>query len=133
MLGLYFGSVVSTISTCAILVFAGYSIRIIQAGNSYTHWGKALVFFLVLGTFMSAMSGTRDGIGGTDGFPTKGTLFITLCALGGTGFIVGLVALITKLTHAHKFFRIGTYILMGIILVKTVLVEAHRISEYFSK
>lgn len=133
MFSMYFGSVISTISSCCILFFLGYFGRILYLGNSFQHWGKSLVVLLILGTFMSAMSGTRDAIGSAGGFPTKGKVFISLCVLGGLGFLTGLIALITKFAHFQKFYKIGTYILAIIIVVKTVLVEVHRISEHFSK
>lgn len=130
MLKLFFGGVTNTISSVSILVIAGYMVYILKNREAYEHWGVALLIFLIFGTFMSAMSGTRDGIGTPGGFPTQGKLFISLCLLGGAGFLTGLIALITKFTKITGFFKYGCYILMLIIVVKTILVEGNRIIKY---
>lgn len=130
MIKLFFGGVTNTISSALIVAIAGFMVYILKNRGSYEHWGKAFLVFLIFGTFMSAMSGTRDGIGSPEGFPTQGKLFISLCMLGGAGFLTGLIALITKFTKMTGFFKYGCYILMAIIVVKTILVESNRIINY---
>mgnify|MGYP006918102633 FL=1 len=80
-----------------------------------------------MGLLMSIMSGTRDAIGTPNGFPTKGTLFITLCVFGIIGFIVAVVGLLSKLGKSNVVFHYGSYILIAVIIIKTLLVEGRRI------
>lgn len=127
---LYFGSIVSSITSLAIVSFIIFSVSVFLNRRTFTNWGGAFIFMLILGVFLSAMSGTRDGIGTPNGFPTVGTLFVVLCILGGLGFLIGGVALIFKIKGSSTFYLVGYYMLTAIIIIKMLLVEVNRISDY---
>lgn len=132
MLGLYFGSLAHIISTVLIVGSICFSIYIVKNGKVHKHWGRTFFILFVIGLLMSIFSGTRDAIGTPGGFPTNGALFVILCALGILGFIIGLIALLSKLGKTNTVFRYGSYILIVIIIIKTVLVESIRIISVLS-
>lgn len=127
MIHLYFGSISRVLSSGLILsavIFMVYTFS-----QREIQWGRTFTVLFFLGLFLSIMSGTRDGIGTAGGFPTQGKLFIALCGLGILGFIVGIAALLSKFFNTTIIFQYGSYLLMAVIVVKTFLVEAYRISQ----
>lgn len=132
MLGLYLGSTVRIISTVLIIGAFFFITYILKNRKEYRYWGRTFLILFIMGLFMSIISGTRDEIGTVGGFPTQGILFIILCALGILGFVLGLIALLSKLSKTNAVFHYGSYLLILIIIIKTVLVETTRIIAYLS-
>lgn len=132
MLGLYFSSLTHIISTALIVGVICFGFYILKNHKGHKHWERTFFILFVTGLLMSIASGTRDAIGIPGGFPTNGTLFIVLCALGVLGFIVGLIALLSKLGKTNIVFHYGSYILIAIIIIKTILVESTRIISTLS-
>lgn len=132
MFDLYFSSVTHIISTCLIVCAAAIIIYVLRNLKDYNYWGRTFIILFFLGLLMSMMSGTRDAIGTEGGFPTQGTLFIVLCGLGVLGFIIGVAALISNIFHTNVIFHYGSFILMLIVIIKTVLVEGQRIMTLFT-
>jgi len=132
MLNLYFSSVPSIISTVLILGAACFIIYVLKNHMDHRYWGRIFIVLFVMGLLMSIMSGTRDAIGTPNGFPTQGILFITLCVLGILGFIVLIIGLLSKLGKSNVVFHYGSYILIAIIIIKTLLVEGKRIITFLS-
>ncbi|MGL9730348.1 hypothetical protein IGI44_003766 [Enterococcus sp. DIV0756] len=132
MIDLYFGTAICIFSTILILGSFALIVFVVRNRKNYRYWGRTFAAFFVIGLLMSIISGTRDMIGSSDGFPTSGTIFIVLCGLGVLGFIVALAGLISKIAKTNVVFHYGSYILMAIIIVKTILVESNRIIALFS-
>jgi len=127
---LFFGGTFHIISFALIIGAACFITYVVKNRATYRHWEKAFYIMFTLGLFMSIAAGTRDSIGTADGFPTEGALFITLCALGVLGFIILIIGLLSKLSKSKTVFRYGTYVLMAIIVVKTLLVQGKRVIEF---
>ncbi|MBZ9609055.1 hypothetical protein G9F73_014725 [Clostridium estertheticum] len=133
MIQLYFGKIESIISSICIIAFIIYVGWIFTHRDIYNKWGKASLILLIFGTFMSAMAGTRDGIGLAGGFSPNGILFISLCVLGGLAFLLGFISLICKFMGRTAFFKVSFYALSLIIIIKIVIVESNRIAEFLAK
>ncbi|MGG5318129.1 hypothetical protein [Enterococcus sp. AZ072] len=130
MINLYVGSISRILSSSLILsalVFILYTL-----GQKEVQWSRTFAVLFVLGLLMSIMSGTRDGIGTVGGFPTQGKLFVVLCGLGILSFVVGIAALLSNFFDTTFVFKYGSYLLMVVIVMKTFLVEGHRLMQYFS-
>lgn len=132
MLRLYFGNITRIISTLLILTSWGFIIRLFTYNNSDISWEKVFLFLFSIGLIMSICSGTRDLIGTPNGFPTSGLVFKMLCILGVLGVVIVIIALISKIFKSTIIFHYGSYILIAIIVVKTVLVEYRRIALFLN-
>lgn len=127
MFQLYFGSISRVLSSSLIL--SAVIFMIYTFSQKEIPWGRTFTVLFLLGLFLSILSGTRDGIGTDGGFPTQGKLFVILCGLGILGFVAGIAALLSKFFNTTVVFQYGSYLLMVVIVVKTFLVEAYRISQ----
>ena len=59
---LYFGSIVTTVTTIMILVLIGFIGYSIWKHNTINFWGRRNVFLLIYGLVICCLAATRDGL-----------------------------------------------------------------------
>ena len=130
MFNLYFGNIPSILSTILFLVFVVFFIKVLKKPDGGRKWKKAAIITVLMGTAMSALSGLKDSFADTMtiSFEQMNLPLAILCALGGMALIIGIVAVFCK---KEKFNKGLFYALSFIIIAKTIVVEALRITVYF--
>lgn len=97
MLKLFFGDVVSIITTLLAHVLLAFLVTKIVNERSMENWGRLILLAVVVGTALSGLSATRDA------FMTDSVLFALsstqslICSIaGGTIYLLGLSALVIR-------------------------------------
>ena len=131
MIKLYFGNVPSFLSTILFLVFVVFFIKTMKKTDGEKKWKKAAIITVLMGTAMSALSGIKDSVADTMAvsFEQMNPPLAILCALGGIALLIGVVAAFCKKEKINKGLF---YTLSFIIIAKTIIVEALRITAYFA-
>lgn len=129
MIKLYFGNVPSFLSTIMFLVFVVFFIKTMKKTDGEKKWKKAAIITVLMGTAMSALSGIKDSVADmmTVSFEQMNPPLAILCALGGIALLIGVVAAFCKKEKINKGLF---YTLSFIIIAKTIIVEALRITAY---
>ena len=130
MFNLYFGNIPSILSTILFLVFVVFFIKVLKKPDGGRKWKKAAIITVLMGTAMSALSGLKDSFADTMtiSFEQMNLPLAILCALGGMALLIGVAAVFCK---KEKFNKGLFYALSFIIIAKTIVVEALRITVYF--
>lgn len=129
MIKLFFGNTASIISTVLMAVFALFFGLVLQRRTVIIHWGILVLFLFVLGLCMSVISGIKDKTGTPLTLIPAGHWVMTaLCILGGLSFLTGMAALFIR---KQSFWQIGFFTLSAIIIIKIILTESFRITDYF--
>jgi len=126
MIQLYFGDVITRLTTCLILAILTWIALVIHKRNSIRRWGWLMFSFILAGTLVSALSATRDA------FMTESALFLpsgmqaAVCsAAGALIFLTGIVFLFVKKT---RFRRLGFFWMAALFVLQVAVVEISRIS-----
>jgi hypothetical protein len=126
MAALYFGDVVSILTTALISGMLALIGILLVNGQRTRYWGRFILVFVLAGTAISALSATRDA------FMMDGALFaltsvqsLVCAAAGCLIYLAGLAALFVK---NQKFRKIDFYVISALFLVQVVTVEASRIA-----
>ena len=129
MIKLFFGNVPSFLSTIMFLVFVVFFIKTMKKTDGEKKWKKAAIITVLMGTAMSALSGIKDSVADTMAvsFEQMNPPLAILCALGGIALLIGVVAAFCKKEKINKGLF---YTLSFIIIAKTIIVEALRITAY---
>ncbi len=129
-LGLYLGNIKNVISTALLCACGIYGVNTLSASSDDVDWKKSALIMFGFGMLLSAASGVKDST--TDkskvvvSFQKPNVTLITLSALGGAGIIFIIASFII---NKETFSQIAFYILFGIIIVKTIIVESLRIKK----
>ena len=131
MIKLYFGNVPSVLSTILFLVFVVFFIKTLKKTDGEKKWKKAAIITVLMGTAMSALSGIKDSVADmmAVSFEQMNPPLAILCALGGIALLIGVVAAFCKNEKINKGLF---YTLSFIIIAKTIIVEALRITAYIA-
>ena len=131
MIKLFFGNVPSFLSTILFLVFVVFFIKTMKKTDGEKKWKKAAIITVLMGTAMSALSGIKDSVADTMAvsFEQMNPSLAILCALGGIALLIGVVAAFCKKEKINKGLF---YTLSFIIIAKTIIVEALRITAYIA-
>lgn len=131
MIKLFFGNVPSFLSTILFLVFVVFFIKTMKKTDGEKKWKKAAIITVLMGTAMSALSGIKDSVADTMAvsFEQMNPPLAILCALGGIALLIGVVAAFSKKEKINKGLF---YTLSFIIIAKTIIVEALRITAYIA-
>lgn len=131
MIKLFFGNVPSFLSTIMFLVFVVFFIKTMKKTDGEKKWKKAAIITVLMGTAMSALSGIKDSVADTMAvsFEQMNPPLAILCALGGIALLIGVVAAFCKKEKINKGLF---YTLSFIIIAKTIIVEALRITAYIA-
>ncbi len=131
MIKLFFGNVPSFLSIIMFLVFVVFFIKTMKKTDGEKRCKKAAIITVLLGTAMSALSGIKDSVADTMAvsFEQMNPPLAILCALGGIALLIGVVAAFCKKEKINKGLF---YTLSFIIIAKTIIVEALRITAYIA-
>ena len=131
MIKLFFGNVPSFLSTILFLVFVVFFIKTMKKTDGEKKWKKAAIITVLMGTAMSALSGIKDSVADTMAvsFEQMNPPLAILCALGGIALLIGVVAAFCKKEKINKGLF---YSISFIIIAKTIIVEALRITAYIA-
>ena len=131
MIKLFFGNVPSILSTILFLVFVVFFIKTMKKTDGEKKWKKAAIITVLMGTAMSALSGIKDSVADmmTVSFEQMNPPLAILCALGGIALLIGVVAAFSKKEKINKGLF---YTLSFIIIAKTIIVEALRITAFIA-
>jgi hypothetical protein len=126
MLQLYFGNVISIITTAFVLALIAFAVIAFVRRGSIGKWGRFILLFIIVGTAVSAFTATRDA------FMMAGALFAPssiqslVCSIaGGLIFLTGIVCLFVR----NQRFRKGAFQMISVLFLAQVLaVEVSRIA-----
>ena len=136
---LYFGNVVTTVTTLMILSlvgFIGYSI--INRSNIH-FWGRRSLFVLAYGLVICCFAATRDGLDKTIQYTIDGSCNPGLFSLVSVPTIVGCVgaaiiivaAIATPIAKSQHMREIWCYVMSCGVILKIVVMEISRIIQMF--
>ena len=136
---LYFGNVVTTVTTLMILSlvgFIGYSI--INRSNIH-FWGRRSLFVSAYGLVICCFAATRDGLDKTIQYTIDGSCNPGLFSLVSVPTIVGCVgaaiiivaAIATPIAKSQHMREIWYYVMSCGVILKIVVMEISRIIQMF--
>ena len=132
---LYFGNIVTTVTTIMILTFVGFIGYSLWNRNTINFWGRRNLFLLIYGLVICCLAATRDGLDKTiqsaiDGsctpgiFPLLSVPNIIGCIGAAMIIIAAIATLIARTQHMRE---IWFYFMSSGILLKIVVTEISRI------
>lgn len=132
---LYFGNIVTTITTIMVLTLVGFIGYSLWNRNTINFWGRRNLFLLIYGLVICCFAATRDGLDKTiqsaiDGscppgiFPLLSVPNIIGCIGAAMIIIAAIATLIARTQHMRE---IWFYFMSGGILLKIVVTEIARI------
>lgn len=132
---LYFGNMVTTVTTIMVLTLVGFIGYSIWNHNAISFWGRRNLFLLIYGLVICCFAATRDGLDKTiqaaiDGsctpgiFPLVSVPNIVGC-IGASMIIIAAIA--TPIARSQHMREIGFYFMSGGILLKIIVMEISRI------
>lgn len=136
MFNLFFGNVVTGISTILVLGVIIFSIITIVKQKAINHWGRRVAFLVVLGLlvcilvairdnyYLSVMSMTNPNI--IPGVFTAESIQSTLCSLGGA--IIAFCSISSIFIRRKGYLKTMFFILSTTIILKTLVIEISRIA-----
>jgi len=124
MLEFLFGDIYSSITTILVIGLVTYSLAALR-WLKITHWGKSIAFFILTGTFVSAMSAMRDGYAGPQAVFGMNSIQSNLCSIAGFAiFLIGLIAIFNKSQQTRKtYFKLISYLFF----FQVIVIESSRI------
>ena len=138
---LYFGNVITTVTTVLILILLGFIGLTIWNRNDIQYWGRRTLFLLAYGLLICCFAATRDGLDKTvqaaiDGSCAPGLFSlisiptITGC-IGAAAILIAAIA--TPIAKSQDMRQIWFYVMSGGILLKVIVMEVSRIALAFLK
>ncbi len=135
---LYFGNIVTIVTTLlifALIGFVGYSVYYHESIN---YWGRRSVFLLVYGLVVCCFAVARDGLDQTiqytiDGSCAPGIFSLisvpTIAGCIGAAIII-IAAIATPLAKSQQMREVWFYVMSGAIVFKIVTVELMRMIHF---
>ena len=125
MLKLFFGDVMSVVTTVFVLALLAFAILALKNRNRITKWGRLILVFILVGTAISAFSATRDAFAMDNAVFAMFSLQSAVCAIAGAAVLLtGLVMLFLKNQGARK---VGFMLISALFLVQVLTVEVSRV------
>lgn len=126
MFDLFFGSVMSVITTVFVLALLAFAVVAFVRRGDIGKWGRLILIFILAGTAVSAFSATRDA------YMTEKALFapvsfqsLVCSAAGGLIFLTGIVSLFVK---SQKFRKAAFQLISVSFIIQVLTVEISRAS-----
>ncbi len=132
---LYFGNMVTTVTTIMVLALAGFIGYSIWNRNEINFWGRRNLFLLVYGLVICCFAAARDGLDKTiqaaiDGSCAPGIFPLisipTIVGCIGAAMII-IAAIATPIAKSQQMREIWFYVMSGGILLKIAVMEISRI------
>ena len=134
---LYFGNIVTTITTIMLLILIGFIGESIGNHSNINYWGRRSLFLLVYGLTICCFAAARDGLDKTiqntiDGSCAPGIFpLISIPNLIGCigGAIIIIAAIATPIAKSQHMRQIWFYVMSGGITMKILVMEIARIAN----
>lgn len=136
---LYFGNMVTTVTTLMILSLVGFVGYSISSRSNINFWGRRSLFVLIYGLVICCFAATRDGLDKTiqnaiDGSGNPGIFSLVSVpnVIGCVGAIIIIIAAIaTPLAKSQHMREIWFYVMSGGVMLKVAVMEISRILQIF--
>ena len=136
---LYFGNIVTTVTTLMILSLVGFVGYSISSRSNINFWGRRSLFVLIYGLVICCFAATRDGLDKTiqnaiDGSCNPGIFSLVSVpnVIGCVGAIIIIIAAIaTPLAKSQHMREIWFYVMSGGVMLKVAVMEISRIIQIF--
>ncbi len=136
---LYFGNMVTTVTTLMILSLVGFVGYSISSRSNINFWGRRSLFVLIYGLVICCFAATRDGLDKTiqnaiDGSCNPGIFSLVSVpnVIGCVGAIIIIIAAIaTPLAKSQHMREIWFYVMSGGVMLKVAVMEISRIIQIF--
>ena len=136
---LYFGNIVTTVTTLMILSLVGFVGYSISSRSNINFWGRRSLFVLIYGLVICCFAATRDGLDKTiqnaiDGSCNPGIFSLVSVpnVIGCVGAMIIIIAAIaTPLAKSQHMREIWFYIMSGGVILKVTVMEISRILQMF--
>ena len=136
---LYFGNIVTTVTTLMILSLVGFVGYSISSRSNINFWGRRSLFVLIYGLVICCFAATRDGLDKTiqnaiDGSCNPGIFSLVSVpnVIGCVGAMIIIIAAIaTPLAKSQHMREIWFYVMSGGVMLKVAVVEISRILQIF--
>lgn len=137
---LYFGNIVTTVTTLMILSLVGFVGYSISSRSNINFWGRRSLFVLTYGLVICCFAATRDGLDKTiqnaiDGSCNPGIFSLVSVpnVIGCVGAMIIIIAAIaTPLAKSQHMREIWFYVMSGGVMLKVAVMEISRIIQIFS-
>lgn len=106
---LYFGNMVTTVTTLMILLLVGFVGYSISNRSNINYWGRRSLFVLAYGLVICCFAAARDGLDKTIQF----------------------AAIATPIAKSQHMRQIWFYVMSGGVMLKIVVMEMARIIQIF--
>ncbi len=136
---LYFGNIVTTVTTLMILSLVGFVGYSISSRSNINFWGRRSLFVLIYGLVICCFAATRDGLDKTiqnaiDGSCNPGIFSLVSVpnVIGCVGAMIIIIAAIaTPLAKSQHMREIWFYVMSGGVMLKVAVMEISRILQIF--
>ena len=136
---LYFGNMVTTVTTLMILSLVGFVGYSISSRSNINFWGRRSLFVLIYGLVICCFAATRDGLDKTiqnaiDGSCNPGIFSLVSVpnVIGCVGAMIIIIAAIaTPLAKSQHMREIWFYVMFGGVMLKVAVMEISRILQIF--
>lgn len=136
---LYFGNMVTTVTTLMILSLVGFVGYSISSRSNINFWGRRSLFVLIYGLVICCFAATRDGLDKTiqnaiDGSCNPGIFSLVSVpnVIGCVGAMIIIIAAIaTPLAKSKHMREIWFYVMSGGVMLKVAVMEISRILQMF--
>ena len=124
MFKLFFGDVISVLTTAFVLAMLVFIVLTYKNRANIDKWGRRILLFILVGTAISALSATRDGFATASAMFAMMSIQSLICAAAGALiFLAGLVAIFVR---NQKFRRAGFQIISVLFIVQVLAIEVSR-------
>ena len=132
---LYFGNIVTTVTTIMILTLVGFIGYSLWNRNTINFWGRRNLFLLIYGLVICCLAATRDGLDKTIQATIDGSCLPGLFPLVSVPNIIGCIgaamiiiaAIATPIARTQHMREIWFYFMSSGIFLKIVVTETSRI------
>lgn len=135
---LYFGNIVTIVTTLLIFAMIGFVGYSVYYHESINYWGRRSVFLLVYGLVVCCFAVARDGLDQTiqytiDGSCAPGIFSLisvpTIAGCIGAAIII-IAAIATPFAKSQQMREVWFYVMSGAIVFKIVTVELMRMIHF---
>lgn len=133
---LYFGNMVTTVTTLMILSLVGFVVYSISSRSNINYLGRRSLFVLVYGLVICCFAVARDGLDKTIQYTIDGSCNPGIFSLVSVPNIVGCIgaaiiiiaAIATPIAKSQHMREIWFYVMSGGVMLKIVVMEIARTS-----
>ena len=125
---LYFGNMVTTVTTLMILSLVGFVGYSISNRGDINFWGRRSLFVLAYGLIICCFAAARDGLDKTIQYTIDGSCNPNIVGCIGAAIII-IAAIATPIAKSQHMREIWFYVMSGGVMLKIVVMEIARIVQ----